>query len=97
MQIKFPAIWFPAFKLSRGQLLDVSLLGVGLVIPPWDVSFWDAVQLTAEFVIFDTDAIGQALAGAFAAIPNAVWNYLHTYIQAQIDEYYKAHPERKQK
>lgn len=39
--------------LERGQLLDVSLFGVGLVIPPWD------------FTLFDTDWIVNGVSGLF--------------------------------
>jgi len=97
VQVIFPAIWFPAFKLTRGQLLDVNLLGVGIAIPPWNITFWEAVQLTSERVLFDTDAIAGVIIGAINALPQAIWGWAQNWIQSQIDEYYKVHPERKPK
>ena len=96
-QLAFPGLKFNGMSLTRGQLLNVSLLGVGLVIPPWDITLIPALTFWEPFIIFDSDWVVNALAGAFTAIPKAVWDYFNKTMQAQVDEYYKAHPERKPK
>ena len=96
-KLAFPGLQFNGFSLSRGQLLNVSLLGVGLVIPPWDITILSALTFWQPFIIFDSDWVVNALAGAFLAIPKAVWDYLTGTLQKQVEDYYKAHPEEKPK
>jgi hypothetical protein len=96
-QMWFPGLTFNGAALVRGQLLDVSLLGVGIVIPPWDITLLPAITFWDSFLIFDSDWVVNALSGALLAIPKAVWDYLMNAMQAQVDEYKKAHPEGEKK
>ncbi len=96
-QLAFPGLKFNGLSLTRGQLLDVSLLGVGLVIPPWDITLVPELTFWEPFIIFDSDWIMNALSDAFMAIPKAVWDYFTNVVEFQIEEYFKVHPERKPK
>jgi len=71
-KVTFPAFTLPGFKLSKGQLLNVSLLGVGLVIPPVDITFWPEIKAWNSFVIFDLDWILNPIASWLTWIPGAV-------------------------
>lgn len=94
--IVFPALAVPAFTLARGQLLNVTLLGVGLVIPPRDITFWERTLLTPEFVLFNINSLVNAIVTPLNAIPQAVWNFATSWLEQQINEYYKLHPEEKE-
>ena len=69
VEIKFPDIVIPAFKISKGRLLNVSLLGVGLVIPPLDITFWPYTKILSGFTLFNTDDITKPILDKIAAIP----------------------------
>ena len=59
--VKIPKITFPGFKIPRGLLLNTSLLGVDLVIPPFDITFWEPVTLIPETIIWDSGWVGDAV------------------------------------
>ena len=90
VKIYFPALVFPAFKFKRGQLLNVNLLGVGLVIPPFNITFWNAVTLSPKRLLFDTNWIVNALLAPIIAIPMAVWSLLESVLDEWVEEYYAA-------
>ena len=93
VQLWFPGLSFGGWWIQRGQFLDVSLLGVQIVVPPDAMQILPWFKIWDAFLLFDSDWIVNALAGAFLAIPKAVWDYLMNAMQAQVDEYKKAHPE----
>jgi len=88
MKVFFPEIKFPAFKLKAGQLLNVSLMGVGLIIPPWDLTFWDTTTLLPKFPLFDTDELFRPIMEAIEGVAQKVIELLWTPILNQLDEYY---------
>ena len=65
MEVWFPALTFPALKIRKGILLDFWLLGFHVVIPPWDVTLWEEVEVWKSLKIFNstwvTDPILTAL------------------------------------
>jgi hypothetical protein len=34
--------------LKAGQLLDITVLGIGIRVPPWDITIWRGTKLLAE-------------------------------------------------
>jgi len=96
-EVKFPGITIPAFKLTKGQLLNVGVLGVGLVIPPFDMTFWEATTILQPFTLFNTDDIAKPVATLINAIPQAVWTFATTWLEQQIKDYYDKHPEARTK
>lgn len=94
-KVKFPAISFPAFKFTKGQLLNVNLLGVGFVIPPWDITFWEALQLTREHTLFNTDDIASAIVFPLEQIAEAVWALFKSTLDKMAADYYERHSEEK--
>jgi len=97
VEIKFPGLAIPAFRLTRGQLLNVNVLGVGLVIPPVDITFWPQTTILEPFTLFKTEDITAALLAPINAIPQAVWNLATTILEQQIKEFYEKHPEARRK
>ena len=95
--VKFPDIVIPAFKISKGRLLNVSLLGVGLVIPPGDITFWPEKTILSAFTLFDTSDIVKDVGDLLGAIPEAVWTFATSWVEQQIKEYYEKYPEAKLK
>lgn len=101
--VRLPAFTLPAFKISKGWLLDVELLGVKLQIPPFDILFWPAIKFWDGFRIFDSDWITGAVMDPLDAakdvllekIPGLVWGHLENVLEDMVDEYYEAHPEEK--
>jgi len=68
----------PGFKLTRGQLLDKTLFGVGLVIPPSDMVFWPDVKLIDKIEIFNSDWIVEAVVTAATSIAEAAKDHVFT-------------------
>lgn len=97
MQIWFPGLKFNGLKLTRGQLLDVTLLGVGLVIPPWDITLLPEHTFWETFMIFDSEPIEAAVTLSTQTIPKLLVDFVTGNLQSQIEEYYKKHPERRPK
>ena len=93
MKVQFPAIIIPAFKIRAGQLLNVALFGVGLVIPPIDIIFWEEVKLTEAFTLFDTDDIVNAIVGQFTKVAELVWDLFESRLDKMAEDYYERHSE----
>jgi len=91
VQLWFPGLKFNGAKLTRGQLLDVSLFGVGLVIPPWDITFLPAVEFWKPFLIFDSDWVVKPITDLVDAIPKAVWNLAKGTLDGWAEAFYKKH------
>ena len=91
--VKFPDIVIPAFKISKGQLLDVRLLGVGLVIPPGDITFWPKTRILEGFELFDTDDVVKGVGDLLGAVPEAVWNLAKAKLDELAADYYERHSE----
>jgi len=96
VDIRFPGLKLPAFKLTRGQLLNVHLLGVGLVIPPFDITFWAETTLLQPFTLFKTEDITTGLLTPINAIPEAVWTLAKSTLDSLAKDYYERHPEAKE-
>jgi len=95
VQIWFPSLAIPKLVIRRGFFLDVSIFGVGLVIPPSEIVLFPGAKIWDGFVLFDTDLIVKGVADLLGAIPKAVWDFAANWLQNEINAYYKAHPERK--
>ena len=93
VEIKFPDIEIPAFKISKGQLLNVNLLGVGLVIPPGDITFWPETRILRGFTLFDTSDIVKGVGDLLGAVPEAVWNLARAKLDELAADYYERHSE----
>lgn len=96
-QLWFPGLKFNGFKLTRGRLLDISLLGVGLVIPPVDLTLLPAVTFWEPFCAFDSDWVVAPLTTAVQGIPKLLVDFVTGRLGEEIEEYYKKHPERRPK
>jgi len=53
-KIEMPALCFPGFTIRKGLLCWVNILGVDLIIPPWDIVIWEPFCLWQAFTIFDS-------------------------------------------
>jgi hypothetical protein len=95
VQLWFPGLKFNGFTLTRGTLLDVSLFGVGLVIPPWDITLLPELTFWETFIIFDTDWITAPIGDAIATIPKLLIDFITGRLEEETKAYYEAHPERK--
>jgi len=60
-KITIPRLAIPALKIRRGQLLDISIMGIGIVVPPVDISFWPEIQLLPAMTVFDSEWIHDIL------------------------------------
>lgn len=92
-KIQIPGISIGPITLNRGQLLDIWLLTVHVIIPPISIQLIPRITLWEPFILFDTDDIANAIIGALGAIPNAVWSFVTTWLEQQANEYEKTHPE----
>jgi hypothetical protein len=68
MQVKIPRASFGPVKIAKGSWLDISVAGVGIVIPPTDVTLIPEVTLWGEFLLFDTDWLVKPIADAFFSV-----------------------------
>lgn len=91
VKVSFPSLWFPAFKFRKGQLLNVSILGIGLKIPPIDITFWNAFKILNGFTILDTDWISNPIINAMSGIAHAVWDIAKGTLDSWADEFYEKH------
>lgn len=96
MKLEFPGFTLPGFTIQKGYLLNVELFGVRLQIPPFTIVFWPTIQFWRPFTIFDSDWILNPVANLLLAVPQAVWDWLESFIEGLVDEYYEAHPEEKE-
>jgi len=55
VRVEFPGWYSPGFKIRKGALLWVTLLGIDVIIPPWDITFWTGFWAWRSFTIFDSD------------------------------------------
>lgn len=97
VQLWFPGLTFNGFAITRGQLLDVTLLGLGLVIPPTDMTLLPKMTLWEPFLAFDSDWVVTPLNAAIVGIPKMLVDFVTGQLQSEVEEYYKRHPERKPK
>jgi hypothetical protein len=93
-QLWFPGLKFNGIKLSRGQLLDISLMGVGLVIPPVNLTLLPAFTIWEPFIIFDSDWVVAPLTTAIAGIPKLFIDFITGRIEEEAEKYRREHPER---
>ena len=93
VEVKFPGFALPAFKISKGQLLNVNLLGVGLVIPPGDITFWKKVTFWEPFTLFNTDDVVKGVGDLLGAIPEAVWNLARAKLDELAADFHERHSE----
>ena len=91
MKIAFPKLAIPPLVIPAGLLLNVNLLGLGLVIPPTDVQLWGEIVLLKEFVLFDTDDIAQALLGTIANVVEWAFRGLVDQLNEAAKRYYDEH------
>jgi len=54
LRIAIPRVVLPEFTIKRGLLLNISIFGIGLVVPPVDITFWKEMELIPEIVVFDS-------------------------------------------
>jgi len=91
VQLWFPGLKFNGLRIDRGQFLDVSLLGVGLQIPPWDMGILPVITFWEPFLIFDSDWVVAPVAAAINAIPNAVWGAGKAILDGWAAAFYEKH------
>jgi len=53
-KVTIPRLAIPGLTIKRGQLLNVTLFGYGVVVPPVDFTFWPEIELIPETVVFDS-------------------------------------------
>jgi len=88
MKIFFPAISFPEIKVKAGSFLNATLLGVGLVVPPWDLTILPSFTLIPKVELFDTDVLFRPIMEAIEGVAQKVIDLLWSPIQRQLEEYY---------
>jgi len=54
IRIEIPALCLPGFTIRKGLLCWVNILGVDVIIPPWDIVIWEPFCLWQAFTIFDS-------------------------------------------
>jgi len=89
-KITIPRLAIPAFKLKAGQLLDISIFGVGIKVPPVDIQFWPEIQLLPETVVFDTEWVTTTIEGMADWIGNIARGVVESMIPAIIEATFKA-------
>jgi len=89
-KITIPRLAIPAFKLKAGQLLDISIFGVGIKVPPVDIQFWPEIQLLPETVVFDPAWIWDVLGDAAEWIGNIARGVVESMIPTIIEATFKA-------
>jgi len=89
MEVAIPELWFPAFKVLRGQLCDQWIGFATVTIPPFDITFWDRFKITDKIVLFDTDDITAPIRTFIAGVPEAVFNFAKTALDKMTGEYYE--------
>jgi len=93
VKVTFPELSFGPIEVKRGSLLNVTLLGVGLVIPPGNITLIPKITLTTAFDIFNSEWVTAPVIAVVAFIPQAVWNLCKTTLDGWAREYYEKHPE----
>jgi len=91
VQLWFPGLRLNEVKITRGQFLNISLLGVGIVVPPWDITLLPAVSFWEPFLLIDTDWWGKIIGDAVATIPKLVWDYAKGVLDSWAKAFYEAH------
>lgn len=92
-KIQLPSLKLPGFQIARGSLLNIALLGKGLIIPPWDITFWKPVTIWEDFDIFNTDWIVEALTKPLEATAKLVWTIFEDTLNKWAEDYYETHKE----
>jgi len=54
IRIEIPALCLPGFTIRKGLLCWVNILGIDVIIPPWDIVIWEPFCLWQTFTIFDS-------------------------------------------
>jgi hypothetical protein len=93
VQIWFPGLAIPKLVIRRGFFLDVSIFGVGLVIPPVDITLFAGVKIWDGFMLFDTDLIVKGIGDLMVAIPKAVWDLATSTLDDMAAVFYGHHSE----
>jgi len=103
-QLKIPRLAIPQLKISKGQLLDISIFGIGIKVPPFDITFWPEIELLPETVVFNsewvTDTIygmadwfGSIAAGVvdsmIPTIIQATFNAVEPYLNSLAEDFYR--------
>ena len=96
VKVSFPSIWIPGFKIPKGWLLNITLLGVGLVIPPVDIVFWSAKKILSGFTLFDTGWIVDPIGSVMKGVPKAVWDLCKFTLDSWAADFYKRRREEKE-
>jgi len=89
-KITIPRLAIPAFALKTGQLLDISIFGVGIKVPPFDIQFWPEIQLLPETVVFDTEWVTTAIEEKAEWIGNIARGVVESIIPTIIEATFNA-------
>jgi len=54
IRLELPALCLPGFTIRKGLLCWVNILGIDVIIPPWDIVIWEPFCLWQAFTIFDS-------------------------------------------
>jgi len=87
MRINFPGFTLPGFMIAEGQLLDITLLGVGIKIPPFDIVFWEEITFWEEFTIFDSEWVTEPVAGFIDSLRDTVASWFEGLWQDLTDAF----------
>jgi len=86
--IWFPGLTIPRIRITAGQFLNITLLGVGIKVPPISMTILPRTVIWEGFKMFDTNDITNALLTPINAIPQAVWNLFKGKLDEMADEFY---------
>jgi len=97
MEVWIPGFSIPEVKVTKGQLLNVSILSVGLVIPPFDITFFPGLKIWDKFQLFDSEWINKPIISVLnvmkldllGKIPQLVWNTFEGRVNTWVEDFYE--------
>jgi len=88
LKVTIPRLAIPALKIGRGRLLDISIMGVGVVVPPSDIQLWPEVQLLPEITVFDPGWITDIVTGMMPAIAEGIFKLVEPHLDKMAEDFY---------
>jgi len=87
-KITIPRLAIPALKITRGQFLDIDIVGIHLRVPPGDIQLWPEIQLLPEITVFDPDWITDIIKGMMPTIAEGVFKAVEPYLDKLAEDFY---------
>ena len=91
VKVQFPGLKLGRIFLKSGQILDTWLLGIHILVPYTDWEVLGEITFWEPFTLFNTDDIVKVFAEIVMFLPEAIWEFLETWLWQQVDEYEETH------